>query len=114
MTIDVRKKGKVQIVDFSGTMTIGTTDAALREKFKELIDGGNRLFIFNLQGVSYMDSAGLGETAACCLRAAEADGMIKLVVATGGKVEQILQITKLDRAFEVFSDEEEALASFIR
>jgi len=26
MTIDIRKKGKVQIVDFSGTMTIGTTD----------------------------------------------------------------------------------------
>ena len=60
-----------------------------------------------------MDSAGLGETASCCLRAAEADGMIKLVVDPGGKVRQILRITRLDRAFEVFHDEEEALASFI-
>lgn len=114
MPIEACKKGRVTIVQFSGTMTIGTGDIELREQFRKLIDRGDRLFIFNMQEVSYMDSGGLGETAACCLRAAEADGVIKLVVTPGGKVEQILRITKLDRAFEVFHDEEEALASFIR
>jgi anti-anti-sigma factor len=112
MTIEVRRKGKVDIVDFSGTLTIGNS-ADIRERFKSLVhDGG--MFIFNMQNVTYMDSAGLGETAACCMRAAEVEGVIKLVVAPGGKVEQVLKITRLDRAFEVFHDEEEALASFIR
>lgn len=114
MTIEVRRKGKVDIVDFSGTVTIGDADRVLREEFKGLVDAGGRMFIFNMLDVSYMDSAGLGEVAACCLRAAEADGVIKLVVAPGSKVQQILRITRLDRAFEVFHDEEEALASFIR
>ena len=112
MTIEVRKKGKVSIVHFSGTLTIGNSDD-LRERFKALVQDGT-MFIFNMRDISYIDSAGLGETAACCMRSAEADGVIKLVVAPGGKVEQVLRITRLDRAFEVFHDEEEALASFIR
>ena len=62
MTIEVRRKGKVDIVDFSGTLTIGNS-AGIRERFKSLVhDGG--MFIFNMQNVTYMDSAGLGETAA--------------------------------------------------
>lgn len=114
MTIEVKKKGKVDILDFAGALTLGNGDIQLREMFRELIDDGGKMFIFNMRGLSYMDSTGLGETAACCLRAAEAGGVIKLVVARGGKVEQILGITRLDRAFEVFHDEEEALASFIQ
>ena len=114
MKIEIRSKGKVDIVDFTGTLTMGEGDLDLREKFKTLVDSGRRMFVFNMKGITYMDSAGLGETTACRLRAAEADGEIKLVVDEGGKVQQILKITKLDRAFDVFHDEEEALASFIR
>ncbi len=114
MGIEVRRKGKVDIIDCKGTLTIGSADVELRDEFKRLIESGDRMFILNMRGVSYMDSAGLGETAACCLRAAEVDGTIKLVVEPGGKVAQILRITRLDRAFEIFHDEEEALASFIR
>ncbi len=114
MTIEVRRKGKVSIVDLAGAMTLGDGDVLLRERFRELIDRGDRMFIFNMLGLAFMDSMGLGETAACCLRAAEAGGVIKLLVARGGKIEEILRITRLDRAFEVFHDEGEALASFIR
>jgi anti-sigma B factor antagonist len=114
MEIVVRRAGKVTILNIEGSLTIGGGDTALRDRFRDALDAGGKMFIFNMRGVTYMDSGGLGETAACSKRACDREAVIKLVVSPGGKVDQILKITRLDRAFEVFNDEEEALASFIR
>jgi len=108
-----RKKGQVTIIDIVGRLTIGVGDVALREKVNELLDAGRRLFIFNMKDVPFMDSAGLGETVACKKRICERDGAVKLVTPRGTKPLEVFIITGLDRAFEIFDDEEEALASFI-
>lgn len=113
MAIQKRKIGKVCVFEVSGSMNIGRGDVELREAFKEAIRDGERSFLFNLTKVSYMDSAAIGETVACAKRAAEAGGTIKIVLVPKGRPDEILRVTSLDRVFEIFTDEKEALVSFI-
>lgn len=111
MKASIRNVGHVAIVDLSGKITIGEGDIVLREKVNELLDGGNQHILLNLEKVSYMDSAGIGELVACYKRAKEKTGTVKLLNPSG-KVFDLLQLTKLEEVFETFTDEGEALVSF--
>ncbi|MFQ5718750.1 MAG: STAS domain-containing protein [Acidobacteriota bacterium] len=111
MKATVRQVGNVTVVDLSGKITIGSGDVVLRETVQRLFDEGNRQLLLNLRGVSYMDSAGIGELVACHKRAVEKNGRLKLLNPSG-KVYDLLQLTKLDEVFEMHKDEGEALGSF--
>lgn len=111
MKASVRNIGHVAIVDLSGKITIGEGDIVLRDKVHELLDGGEQSILLNLEKVSYMDSAGIGELVACYKRAKEKSGTVKLLNPSG-KVFDLLQLTKLEEVFETFNDEKEALVSF--
>ena len=111
MRVNVRKIGHVDIVDLSGKITIGEGDVVLRDRVQELLDNGSTHILLNLEKVSYMDSAGIGELVACYKRAKEKDGTVKLLNPSG-KVYDLLQLTKLEEVFETFRDEKEALVSF--
>jgi anti-sigma B factor antagonist len=111
MRVNVRKIGHVDIVDLSGKITIGEGDVVLRDKVTELLDNGGTHILLNLEKVSYMDSAGIGELVACYKRAKEKDGTVKLLNPSG-KVYDLLQLTKLEEVFETYRDEKEALVSF--
>ncbi len=111
MKATFRKLGKVSVVDISGRITIGEGDVVLREKVNELLDAGENRILLNLEKVSYMDSAGIGELVACYKRATEKEGTVKLLNPSG-KVYDLLQLTKLEEVFETFKDEKEALVSF--
>ncbi|MFQ5669459.1 MAG: STAS domain-containing protein [Acidobacteriota bacterium] len=111
MKAKARKIGRVTVVDIVGKITIGSGDVVLRETVQRLFDEGERMLVLNLNGVSYMDSAGIGELVACHKRALEKGGELKLLNPSG-KVYDLLQLTKLDEVFETFKDEKEALVSF--
>jgi anti-sigma B factor antagonist len=111
MKASVRHHGKVTVVDLSGKITIGDGDIKLRETVNALLDEGRKAVILNLHGVSYMDSAGIGELVACYKRAAEKGAKLKLL-NPGGKVQDLLILTRLQEIFEIFRDEREALTSF--
>ena len=46
-------------------------------------------------------------------RICDREGSVKLVLPERSKVREVLTITGLHRAYEIFDDEEEALASWI-
>ena len=111
MKATVRNVGHVAIVDLSGKITIGEGDVVLRERVHELLEGGQKHVLLNLEKVSYMDSAGIGELVACYKRAKEKEGTVKLLNPSG-KVYDLLQLTKLEEVFETYREENEALVSF--
>lgn len=111
MKASIRNVGHVSVVDLSGKITIGEGDIVLREKVNGLLESGNQHILLNLEKVSYMDSAGIGELVACYKRAKEKTGTVKLLNPSG-KVFDLLQLTKLEEVFETFTDEGEALVSF--
>ena len=74
MKTKVRMVGKVAIVELSGKITIGEGDVVLRDEVNKLLEADNKSILLNLNGVTYMDSAGIGELVACYKRAREKGG----------------------------------------
>lgn len=111
MTIEVRRRRGVCIVGLTGRLTLGGGEAALRRRFDELLAAGERRFVFDLAGLRTMDSAGVGETVSCHKRALEHGAVLKIAVPPG-VVRRVFSVTCLDRAFEIFEDERQAVASF--
>jgi len=101
----------VDVVELSGKAT-AEAHLELREAFVRKIQEGRRRFILNLSEALFIDSMVLGELVACYKRAAERGGDVKLVVVPGGMAHALLQLTGLDRAFQIYGDEREAVASF--
>ena len=111
LKLNVREAGHVSVVDLSGKITIGEGDSLLREKVQALLDGGTKNILLNLESVSYMDSAGIGELVACYKRAREKGGTVKLL-KPAGKVQDLLALTKLEEVFDSYQTEKDALVAF--
>jgi anti-sigma B factor antagonist len=107
----VRKIGHVSVLDLAGKITIGEGDVVLRQRVQEILESGEKNILLNLEKVSYMDSAGIGELVACYKRSKEKGGTVKLLKPSG-KVLDLLQLTKLEEVFDTYKDEKEALVSF--
>lgn len=113
MSLKIAKRvlGKITILDLNGKITIGKGDLVLREAVDDVLKSGNEFILLSLAKVSYMDSAGIGELVACYKRVVEKKGQMKLV-NPGGRVKDLLVLTKLDEYFDTYPTEGEALASF--
>lgn len=111
MKTKVRNIGKVSVVDLSGRITIGEGDVVLREEVNKLLESDRKNILLNLDKVTYMDSAGIGELVACYKRSAESGAKLKLLNPSG-RVSDLLSLTKLQQVFEIFGDEKEALVSY--
>ena len=107
----IRQSGPVAIVDLEGRITLGEGSGLVRKTIKELVAAGNKNILLNLAGVTYMDSAGLGELVGSYATVTNLGGSIKLVHAQG-KVSDLLTVTKLYTVFVAFSDEDAAVRSF--
>jgi anti-sigma B factor antagonist len=84
---------------------------ALRDALLAAMDShpASRLVV-DLDGVDFLDSAGLGVLVGGRERARSRDGDLVLV-ATGRSVLRVLELTGLDRAFEVHGSRADALGS---
>jgi anti-sigma B factor antagonist len=111
MKTKLRNIGKVAVLDLSGKITIGEGDVILREEVNKLLESDRKSILLNLDKVTYMDSAGIGELVACFKRSSEAGARLKLLNPSG-RVSDLLSLTKLQQVFEIFADEKEALVSF--
>ena len=95
----------------NGKMTLGEGDELLREKVSSLVSQGKKKLILNLEGVPYIDSAGLGEIVRTYTTVSRQGGKLKLLHLTK-RIEDLLSITKLLTVFEVYEDENEAVQSY--
>ena len=112
MRIEVVKIGDVCTLRLEGKLAVGDGDRDLRDAVRRILKQGESKILINMLGLAYVDSAGLGETVACMKRALEQGAKLRLVVGDRGKPEEVLLLTCLDRIFQIFHDEKEALASF--
>jgi anti-anti-sigma factor len=59
-SVQIRKVDGVALVDMSGRLEIGETVQALIASVQSEIDAGTVKLVFNLKGLSYIDSSALG------------------------------------------------------
>ena len=111
MVIEERVIGDVTVLDLKGKMTLGEGDELLKDKINSLIHQGQKKLLLNLEGVPYIDSAGLGEIVRTYTTVSRQGGNLKLVNLTK-RITDLLSITKLLTVFETFDSEPDALKSF--
>ncbi len=113
MTTATRQVEGVTIVNISGQIVFGEESAALRVLVCDLLGEGHRKILLNLAGVDYVDSTGLGHLISAVASVRKVKGDLKLLKLTG-KVQDILQITKLHTVIDIMDDETVAIESFSR
>jgi anti-sigma B factor antagonist len=101
----------VAVIEFDGDVTLGEGSSFLRDTITQALAQGHKNILLDLENVSYIDSAGLGELVGCNSLARSQGAAIKLVYLNK-KVRGLLQITKLITIFETFDDETIAVRSF--
>ena len=111
MQIEERVVDGVTILDLKGKMTLGEGDELLKDKINSLIQQDKKKLLLNLEGVPYIDSAGLGEIVRTYTTVSRQGGKLKLLNLTK-KVHDLLQITKLYTVFDVKDDEASAVKAF--
>lgn len=84
------------------------TAPKLRERLVQAVDQGNYRIVVDLQGVSFMDSTGIGTLVGGLKRVKEHEGTLALV-CTQRPVLRVLTITGLTNVFPIYDSLEQAL-----
>jgi anti-sigma B factor antagonist len=111
LKMGTRQINGIVIIDLSGQITLGDASAALRAEVLDQVGNGFRKILLDLGGVTYIDSAGLGELTGSFTSVRNRGGELKLLNLTK-RVHDLMQITKLYTVFDVYDDEKKAIASF--
>jgi anti-sigma B factor antagonist len=111
MNISQRERDGITILEPKGKITIGVGDVALRDAVGAALQGGSRKLLINLEGVTTIDSSGIGELVAAYTTVTNRGGKLKLLKLSP-KVNDILQVTQLVTVFDIFDDEAEAVKAF--
>ena len=112
MQLEQRIVGDVAIITVTGDITLNKGgDVLLKDKVQSLIQQGNKNIVIDLGGVSYVDSAGLGELVHAYATTKNKGGSLKLLNVTK-KLHDLLIVTKLLTVFDTYDNESAALASF--
>jgi len=107
MKINVDTHGQAVVLGFKGELTVESLDGLQRTVDDQLADDDVRDLVLDLAEVPFMDSAFLEYLLGLQERLSERLGQVKLA-RPDGNVRTILEITRLDSAFEAFEDVAEA------
>ena len=111
MDIDVRSQSDVKVIKLRGRLNLGESVDRMRATFDDLLKAGEIRFVVDLEEVSMVDSSGIGLLVRCLTAAKQRSGSLKLLNPSKFAV-QTLRMTGLLNLFEVFDNQEQAVASF--
>jgi anti-sigma B factor antagonist len=103
--------GNVLVLHLTGPITLGPATRDFRSLIQETVESGKTNILLNMSEVYYIDSSGLGELVAAYTTVTRRGGKLKLAKLTQ-RVQDVVQLTRVYRIFEVFNDEETAVRSF--
>ena len=99
------------MVDLDGRLVSGDGADMLGEIVVTLLEEHWKKIVLNFKGVKTIDSTGAGMLVAC-LKAAKHEGAALKLLNPTERVSKSLQIGQLLPLFEIFTDEQKAVASF--
>ena len=111
LSIVERQVDDVTVLVLTGQMLLDDGDLAFRRVIHDLIARGCVRIVVDLDGVTQIDSSGIGMMAAKLKTVRAAGGDIKLVHLTR-RSQRLLAVMKLLTTFETFDDQEAAIRSF--
>jgi anti-sigma B factor antagonist len=109
--IDVRTQDQVKIVRLRGKLNLGPSLDRTNETIKDLMNAGESRFVLDLQEVPMIDSSGIGLLVRYLTAAKQRGGSLKLLSPSKFAL-QTLKLVRVLNLFEVFEDQQLAVASF--
>jgi len=110
MQIEERQNQDVTIFGVDGDIDINSSPD-IRKRFDKTINAKILKIVINLSNVSYIDSSGLATLVEMLKRTRGYGGKMRLS-NLAAKVKSLFEITKLEKLFEIFDTEEEAVSNF--
>ncbi|HEY8862940.1 MAG TPA: STAS domain-containing protein [Candidatus Dormibacteraeota bacterium] len=83
----------------------------LKDAISEALKNGEPRVVLDMEGISFVDSTGLGSVIAALKQIRSSKGDLRLA-APNQQVRVVLELTTLDRVFPYYSSVEEALTGF--
>src|SRR3954449_4690635 len=103
MLLDIVEKQMapdITLVELSGRLALGRESQRIENLIDDLAKKGTKRVIFDLSGVEYIDSAGIGMIALASGKLKESGGTLALV-APEGRVLQLLNLTQMSTIVRV-------------
>ncbi len=110
MVVKDKKVGDVVVLSVEGEINFNSSPD-FRKSFLKVLDSKEQKVIINLSNVAYVDSSGLATLVEALQKIKGAGGRLKLTNLSA-KVKSLFEITKLEKLFEIFLTEEDALKAF--
>ena len=106
-----RRVGDVTVLDLKGRVRIIGGTLALHKSIRCLVEEGKTQILLNLFRVTHIDSSGLGEPIASHVTVSNKGGAMKLSHVTE-RLRDLMTFTKVLAAFDVYNNEQDAVANF--
>lgn len=111
LEVSYLKYGQVGLITAQGGLVLGPPVESLRQTLDNLTDHGETQLVLNLAGIDRLDSSGIGLLVKVLQTCKGAGGNIKLT-ALPKVVMQTLSMCRLLPLFDVYDQDEDAIASF--
>ena len=96
------------MITLAGKLMLGTEGDQIVTLVEEGLAAGSRKFIFDLTGVTVIDSTGIGRFIAAFNKIMAAGGQMRMAGATG-HVMQSFKVSLLDKVFSFYPTPDQAL-----
>jgi|HubBroStandDraft_6_1064221.scaffolds.fasta_scaffold33244_2 anti-sigma B factor antagonist len=110
LKIETRQADGVTILSCRGRIVFGEESGSLRDTVKQVLSATQQVLL-DLSGVNYVDSGGLATLVSLNSSALAAGAEMKLI-GLDTRLNDVLKTTRLNRLFQIYVDEQQALASF--
>jgi anti-sigma B factor antagonist len=110
MQISKTKQQDVIICNINGDIDLDSSPD-IRKAFDELATARQQKIVISLKDVSYIDSSGLATLVEMLKKSKSYGGRLKLS-NLADRVKGLFEITKLEKIFQIYDTQEEALADF--
>ena len=111
MQLQVEEQGDVKIVRVQETKLTYPTLSPFFSEVRQLVEGGARKLVIDLQAVTYVDSASIGCLMDIYRLMQEKSGAVKLA-GVQPRVETMISMTGVHKLIDIHREEAAALAAF--
>jgi len=111
MSFNFAVKDEILIVNISEQRATVDISSKLKEELIKKIDGGSQNIVVDLSLSDFVDSSFLGALVAGLKKATMKSGDLK-IVGLQASVRAMFELTRLYRIFDIFDNQDEAVASF--
>ena len=108
MKIEKRQQDDVTIVIIEGVIKLGESARLFSDYLQGMIEGGIGPVLIDMTAIDYVDSTGLGELVGY-LQRFEGQGRRLALLRPQTRILNLLKVTQLDKVFQIFTDEGEAI-----